>query len=531
MRGFGRATLPGVHLRQSVPNLMMRKGDVVAEIRKRTLLRHPLAAVGGAMVLAGGALFMILMLVDLTSATENPYRSLVTFIFAPFIVTVGAILLLASIWVQVHQARRRGESVRFTLSIDPSDPVYMKNLWLFLGLAAGLIIIVIYSGTKAYDLTDSVRFCGETCHLVMEPQNVTYHNSPHARVPCVECHIGPGASFWVKSKFDGLRQVYATTFNTYSRPIETPIRNLRPAQETCEECHWPQQFYGDKLVTHTYYRTDDKNSPWTINLLVKIGGGNPRTGKLEGIHWHMIGPNKVQYIATDTKRRQIPWIRLITPSGDTVVYTDPNGDVPNPDDPDVEIRNFDCMDCHNRPSHLFRPPAVALNLALSTRAISPDLPYIRKVGLDLLNAEYATRDAAHAAIASGLTTYYETEYPETAGPAKEKIGQAAQRLLEIYDDNFFPEMKTDYRARENHLSHFVGDGCFRCHDGVKQDKDGNTISHGCKTCHLIIAQGPSEDIQQLEGNLSGLDFTHPEDIDEAWREMKCTECHDRTSGY
>jgi hypothetical protein len=189
------------------------------------------------------------------------------------------------------------------------------------------------------------------------------------------------------------------------------------------------------------------------------------------------------------------------------------------------------MDCHNRPSHLFRPPAVALNLALSTRAILPDLPFIRKVGLDLLNAEYDTRDAAHAAIVSGLTTYYETEYPGTAGSEKDKIDLAAQRLLEIYDDNFFPEMKTDYRARENHLSHFVGDGCFRCHDGVKQDKNGNTISHDCKTCHLIIAQGPSEDIQQLEGNLTGLDFKHPEDIDEAWREMKCTECHDRTSGY
>lgn len=498
---------------------------------RRTLFRHPLAAVGGAMVMAGGALFLILLLIDFTSGAENPYRSLVTFVFAPLIVTLGAVLFILSVWLQVRGARRRGETVKFNLSIDPADPAYMKNLWLFLGLAAGLVILIIYSGTKAYEATDSVGFCGETCHTVMEPQSITYHNSPHARVPCVECHIGPGASFWVKSKFDGIRQLFATTFNTYERPVETPIRNLRPAQETCEECHWPQQFYGEKLRTNTYYRTDKDNSPWTINLLVKIGGGNPRTGRLEGIHWHMIGSNTVDYIANDWKRREIPWVRLINAAGDTVIYTRPGDEVPDPDDPGVEIRRFDCMDCHNRPSHLFTPPATALNLALSTRALSPELPYIRQVGLDLLNADYADRDAAHAAIASGLKAYYDDEHPEAARAAHDKIDIAVATLIRVYDQNFFPEMKTDYRARENHLSHFVNDGCFRCHDGVMQDSAGNTLSHDCTTCHLIVAQGASENIDDLETDLTGLEFEHPEDIDQAWKEMKCTECHDPESGY
>jgi len=502
-----------------------------ADQKRRTLFRHPLAAVGGAMALAGGALFVVLLLIEFTAGTENPYRSLVTFMLAPFIVTLGVALFLLSVWIQVRLARRRGETVRFNLSIDPTDPGYMKNLWLFLGLVAALVIIIIYSGTEAYDATDSVAFCGETCHTVMEPQNVTYHNSPHARVLCAECHIGPGASFWVKSKFDGLRQVYATTFNTFSRPIETPIMNLRPAQETCEECHWPRQFYGDKLVTRTYYRTDESNSPWTISLLVKIGGGNPRTGKLEGIHWHMIGPNKIEYIATDTKRHQIPWVRVIRESGDTVTYTDRGADVPDPNDPNVEIRRFDCMDCHNRPSHLFMPPAVALNLALSTRRISPGLPFIRKVGLDLLNAEYTTREQAHDSIASGLRAFYQREYADLASLPTGEINKAAEELGVIYRQNFFPEMKTDYRARENHLSHFVNNGCFRCHNDEMQDAEGNMISHGCSTCHVIVAQGPNDRVSELEQNLDGLEFRHPEDIADAWKEMKCTECHDPQSGY
>jgi len=500
-------------------------------VTRRTLFRHPLAAIGGALFLAGGALFVVLLMIEFTSATENPYRSLVTFVIAPFIITAGFGLFLFSIWMQVRSARRRGEKVRFNLTIDPADPAYMKNLWLFLGLTAFLVITVIYSGTKAYEATDSVSFCGETCHEVMEPQSVTYHNSPHARVPCVECHIGPGASFWVKAKFDGVRQLFATALNTYSRPIETPVMNLRPAQETCEECHWPQQFYGDKLVTRTYYRTDEDNSPWTINLLVKIGGGNPRTGHLEGIHWHMIGSNRVEYIATDEKRQNVPWVRLINEAGDTTIYTDPGADIPDPSDPQTEVRKFDCMDCHNRPSHLFRPPAVALNLALSTGQMSRDLPYIRSIGLDLLNSEYATRDEAVAALSTRLMEYYQENYPDLAASRKDEIEAAAGVLRDIYNINFFPEMKTDYRARENNLSHFVNDGCFRCHDGVKENAEGNTISSGCGTCHLIVAQGPSENTDDLESKLTGLEFTHPEDIDEAWKEMKCTECHDSESGY
>jgi len=467
---------------------------------RRTLFRHPLAAIGGALFLAGGALFVVLLMIEFTGGAENPYRSLVTFVIAPFIVTAGFGLFMISIWLQIRTARKRGETVRFNLSIDPTDPGYMKNLRRFLGLTAALVILVIYSGTKAYEATDSVTFCGETCHEVMEPQSVTYHNSPHARVPCVECHIGPGASFWVKAKFDGVRQLFATALNSFSRPIETPVHNLRPAQETCESCHWPRQFYGEKMVAHTYYRTDEENSPWTINLLVKIGGGNPRTGQLEGIHWHMQGENRIEYIAADEKRQMIPWVRLIASSGDTTVYTHPDLEQPDFDDPELEIRNFDCMDCHNRPSHLFTPPATAINLALSARRISPDLPYIRQTGLDLLNAAYVDRDAAHEAIGRGLHDYYGEDYPETVETQKAKIDEATKTLTAIYDENFFPEMNTDYRVRENNLSHFVNDGCFRCHDGVMSDADGNTISNDCSTCHLIVAQGASENLDDLESS-------------------------------
>jgi hypothetical protein len=504
----------------------------MAEItKKRTLFRHPLAAFGGALFIAGGFIFLILLLIDVTSSTGNPYRSLVTFIGVPFIIFMGFAMFVLSIYLQVRAARRRGEKVKFNFSIDPSDPGYMRNLWLFLAFLAVLVFVMAYSGSKAYEATDSVGFCGATCHVVMEPQNVTYHNSPHARVACVDCHIGHGASFYVKSKIDGIRQLYATASNSFPRPIETPVVNLRPAQETCESCHWPRQFYGQKMVTHTYYRTDEENSPWTIKLLVKIGGGNPRTGEEEGIHWHMLNRNKVEYIATDVKRNNIVWIRMTDPDGKITVYQEPGAEMPDTTDPLVEIRRFDCMDCHNRPSHSFLPPAKGMNLALSTRRISPDLPYIRDIGLDLLNADYETKAEALEKIEQKLWHYYRENYSDLAVESKYLIDQAVEALWNIYSENFFPEMKTDYRVRTNYLSHFVNDGCFRCHDGVKENVKGETIDRDCDACHLIVAQGSSDNVEDLVSNIAGLEFQHPEDIDGAWQEMSCTECHTPESGY
>jgi hypothetical protein len=501
------------------------------EREQRSLYRHPLAAVGGALIFAGTFAFVVLSAIDIATDAENPYRSLVTFIGAPAIFTVGIILFLIAAKLQVNAARRRGERIHWVLRVEPSNPRYMRNLWAFLGLSAMFVAIVGWSGYKAYEATDSVSFCGESCH-VMDPQNVTYANGPHARVACVDCHIGPGGSFWVKSKIDGIRQVWATLTNSYDRPIHTPVTSLRPAQQTCEGCHWPDQFFGQKLVNNTYYRTDEANSPWTISLLVNVGGGNPRTGELEGIHWHMLSSKDVEYIATDEQRQEIPWVRVTdTETGEVNTYTDPGVDVPDPDDPKTEVRVFDCVDCHNRPSHNFEPPATAINLEITKGNISRDLPFIRSLGLDLLNAEYETGSEASSAIANGVVDFYNAEYPELAFPMQEQINAAVAVLQRVFANNFFPEYNTDYRSRINNLSHFVNDGCFRCHFTDLQTETGQLMSSDCQSCHSIVAQGPTDAIASLDDDLGGLTFEHPVNIGEVWQTVPCTQCHNPASGY
>jgi len=507
-----------------------RESETKAEaVEGRSLYRHPLAAVGGALVVAGILGFAILAFVDLSSPAGNPYRGLVTFIGFPSVVLLGLILFLLAIRIQVVRARRRGEHVRFNLRFEPSNPRYMRSLALFGILTAMLLGTVAWGGYKGYEVTDSATFCGEACHTVMNPQWVTYQQSPHARVACAECHIGPGASFFVRAKIDGIRQVVAVLTNSYDRPVPTPVTSLRPAQQTCEGCHWPDQFYGEKLVTKTYYRTNEANSPWTISLLMKVGGGNPRTGKQEGIHWHMLGENKIEYVTTDKKRQQMIWVRFTDgETGKVTVFKRPDA-VVDPDSPDVEVRILDCMDCHNRPSHDFLPPATAINLEMTKGTISKDLPFVRWQGLTLLNAPYDTKPEADEAIRSGLLAYYAKQYPGKVDQGQ--VEKAADTLVRIYDANFFPEMKTDYRAREDNLSHFVNDGCFRCHFSDLESDDGTRISSSCNSCHTIAAQGPSDNLADIENSVAGLAFQHPVDIGDAWKQIKCTQCHTPAQGY
>ena len=129
---------------------------------------------------------------------------------------------------------------------------------------------------QTYQYTDSVQFCGTACHVPMKPEYTTYLQSPHARVACVECHVGPGADWYVRSKLNGVHQLFDVVLNTVPRPIETPLGNLRPARETCEQCHWPQRFIGDIDRTDYHYLSDETNTPFAVRLELKVGGGRAR---------------------------------------------------------------------------------------------------------------------------------------------------------------------------------------------------------------------------------------------------------------
>lgn len=320
--------------------------------QRPSLLRNWLSLAGLVIVVGSIFSFLLLFLMDVMAHSANPYVGLLTFVVAPAFMILGLLVTAVGAW---RERRKLGQAGGLLPSIvvDLTRPRDRRILGYFIAGSLVFLLVSALGSYHTYHFSESVEFCGRTCHKVMQPELVTYEHGSHARVSCVDCHIGKGATWFVRSKLSGTYQLYATTFNKYPRPVPTPINNLRPAQETCEQCHWPQKFVGNLEHTYTYFLANETNSPFTLSLLIKVGGGDPTHGPTDGIHWHMNVGKVVEYVATDKSRQKIPWVRFTDEQGvvsvfHTKSYTNPP--------PASEIRRMDCMDCHNRPAHKYKTP-------------------------------------------------------------------------------------------------------------------------------------------------------------------------------
>jgi hypothetical protein len=313
-------------------------------------------------------------------------------------------------------------------------------------------------------------------------------DSPHSRVGCVQCHIGPGASWFVRSKLSGARQVLAVTAGTYSRPIPSPVRELRPARETCEQCHWPRKFHGNKLVVRTKYAEDEANTPSTSVLMLRIGGEGPLGAA--GIHGrHLDISERIQYLTTDDKRQVIPRVRYRDDRGRVTEYATEGA--PSADGTG-EWRAMDCMDCHNRPTHAFDLPERGVDRAIGEGRISPTLPWARKEAVRLLRADYPDRDTAARSIADGFAAFYADGHPAVYRERRKDVDAAVEAVQAIYHRNVFPEMKVGWGTYANNVGHEDFPGCFRCHDDQHKAADGRVITQDCSACHAVLAMEESD---------------------------------------
>ncbi len=373
-------------------------------------------------------------------------------------------------------------------AIDLRLPMVRRTLeWVALATVINLLII----GTASYrgvEYMDSTSFCGTTCHQVMDPEYTAYQNSPHARVACVECHIGPGAGWFVRSKLSGLRQVVAVTFHTYSRPIPSPVKYLRPARDTCEHCHWPQRFTGDKFLVNTSYKDDEKNTPQTDVLLLKVGGHGWQ-GSV-GIHGrHLADAARIRYISTDAERQTIPVVYYTDDKGKTTEFVSSDAKATQQQLDNGEHRVMDCIDCHNRPTHAFDLPDNAVDKRMSLGRISPELPYIRKKAVEVLKVNYPSREIAKQSITDEINNFYRTNYPQIYQTRRSLVQQAGEEVSGIYLRNIFPDMHVAWGTHPSNLGHNDSPGCFRCHDGSHTSADGQTITNDCSACHQVLAAG------------------------------------------
>jgi nitrate/TMAO reductase-like tetraheme cytochrome c subunit len=466
------------------------------ELRKRLALWfRPAVYLGenkttlaGAVLTTAAAVTMVAFWVIevLFGLSIHPYVGIIIFLILPGIFVFGLILMPVGALLRRRVLRKQGLLPEVYPQIDFRKRSLRRAFsWVVLLTFFNVAIL----GTASYrgvEYMDSVQFCGQTCHTVMTPEFTAYQNSPHQRVACVQCHIGPGAPWFVRSKLSGARQVFAVTFHTYSRPIPSPVKFLRPARETCEQCHWPQKFTGDKFLVRTKYSDDEKNTALTTVLVLKIGG-HTWQGAV-GIHGrHLDTLERIRYVSTDGRRQVIPRVSYLDDSGSTVEFISNDIKVTPEQLARGEHRSMDCMDCHNRPTHAFQMPERAVDTELSEGRISPELPYIKKKAVELLRAEYPDRETARQRILSSIADFYRTSYPETYRDHRALVETAAQGVAAIYLRNVFPEMKLTWGTHPNNLGHEDFPGCFRCHDGSHASADGRIIRNDCNACHTILA--------------------------------------------
>ena len=447
-----------------------------------SITRNGISLIGTALAAAALVLIASLFMMEKIGFEGGPYLGILTYLILPMIFVTGLILIPIGALIWRRKARRMpgGEGTPLMPVFDLNVPKTRR--WVLMFVVATMVnVVVLASATyKGVEVMESVEFCGTACHAVMEPEHTAHARSPHSRVKCAGCHIGPGADWFVKSKLDGAWQLVSVALDLYPRPIPTPLHDLRPARDTCEQCHWPTKFVGDKLTVTHQYEDDETNTEVTTALLLRVGGSNGAEHS-SGIHWHVNPDVEIRYRSDET-REDIYEVEFTDVDGTVTEYADRKA----PEDGGV-WRSMDCVDCHNRPSHIYQAPGSEIDLAISNGLIDRSLPFVKRESLRIIDAEYPSHEDARVAITEQLGQYYADNYPGLAVEQSVAITAAAQALGDIYSVNVFPQMKVWWNTYPNHIGHEESPGCFRCHDKKMRTAERVQISSDCDTCHVILA--------------------------------------------
>jgi len=453
---------------------------------------NPISLAGGALTSASGVTMIGFWLVEIFGrVNENPYLGIIFFLLLPAAFIGGLGLIPVGVFLRRRTLQKAGQIPAEFPKIDLNDRMFRHGLDIVLVATIANLLVVAVASYRGAAYMDSPQFCGQSCH-VMHPEYTAYKISPHSHVACAECHIGSGAGSYVRAKVNGTKQLVEVTFHPfasiapkyipdYPTPIPSPVMSLRPARDICEACHTPAKFIGEKLLVKSSFADDEKNTETQTVVLLHLGGRDSLS-HLTGIHGVHLG--HIEYITSDPTRTTIPWVQKRNADGSETVFAaaDAGSGVPK-----GERRVMDCIDCHNRAAHTFVTPEEAINRAMAEGAISPDLPWVHKEGMELLKANYASEEDAKAKIPAALQAFYLSQNPAVLAAKAGAVKAASDELVTLYSQNVFPYMKVTWGTHPNNIGHMSYPGCFRCHDGGHAAKDGTSITQDCAACHNLLA--------------------------------------------
>jgi nitrate/TMAO reductase-like tetraheme cytochrome c subunit len=452
---------------------------------------NPISLAGGAITSAAGVTMIGFWLLDtFARPIVNPYLGIIFFLLLPGLFVLGLLLIPVGVFLRRKKLQQAGQIPAEFPKIDLNDRIFRHGLDIVLVATILNLLVVSVATYRGAAYMDSPQFCGQSCH-VMHPEFTAYKVSAHSHVACADCHIGSGAASYFKAKVNGTKQLIEVSLHPiagmskhipdYPTPIPSPVQNLRPAREICEGCHTPAKFIGEKLLVKSSFADDEKNTE-TQSVVVLHLGGRDSLSHLSGIHGVHLG--HIEYISTDSTRTTIPWVQRRNEDGSVTEFSASpvKGAVQQ-----GERRVMDCIDCHNRAAHTMQTAEDALNRAMAEGAVSPELPWVHKKGLELLKGNYATEAEARAKIPEQLTAFYRSEHPDVLAAKPQLVKAAGDGLVTVFTTNVFPEMKVTWGTHPNHIGHMSYPGCFRCHDGDHTAKDGKAITQDCAVCHNLLA--------------------------------------------
>ncbi len=453
---------------------------------------NPISLTGGAITTGSGVTMISYWLAELSGhLSDNPYLGIIFFLILPFVFLLGLALIPIGIFLRRRKLRKAGQIPAEFPRIDLNDRIFRHGVDIVLVATIVNFLVVATASYHGAEYMDSPQFCSRSCH-VMTPEFTAYKISPHSHVACVECHIGTGAQAYFSAKVNGTKQLIEVTFHplaglapkivpNYPTPIPSPVTSLRPARYTCEGCHTPTRFDGDKLLVKSSFADDEQNTESQTVLVLHLGGQDSLSRRI-GIHGVHLG--HIEYITTDPTRTTIPWVERTNPDGSKTAYI---ASALNGAQPQGERRTMDCVDCHNRAAHTFVTAEEAINSAMADGSINPSLPWIHKEGLELLKGDYTSQEEAGIRIPQQLEAFYKAQSPDVLAQEADLVKQAGQELVTLYDQNVFPFMKVTWGTHPNHIGHQEYPGCFRCHDGDHAAKDSTSITQDCSACHNLLA--------------------------------------------
>jgi hypothetical protein len=445
--------------------------------RPGTLVRHPLAIAGAFITAVSAVVFLALLTAALIGLFDNPYAGLVVFVGIPAVFVLGIVLVPIGMWLQRRKLARHPETVDDWPVYDFRLARVRRAVLLFTAAGALGVAVALVAGYGSLHWMESPTFCGQACHVPMQPQFTAWQAGPHARIACVNCHVGEGARGFVQAKLAGTRQLVHVMTGTYPRPVPAGAQVPFGGHElTCGRCHQPMKIPGDVIRVKREYADDDRSTETMTVLLMHVGRANP-TGR--AIHWHADPSTSVEFASSDAARQTITYVKTTSPDGTVKEYF-AEGAAGKPLQAE-SLRRMDCVDCHNMVGHrIATAPEQAVDRAIADGAVSRALPFARREAVRLLKTSYTNSDEASRRIDEELRRFYAAQ-SGTIDP--QALGRAVSALQNAYARNVFSTMKVSWGSYPDNTGHMASPGCFRCHDGSHTAKDGTTIGSECEYCH------------------------------------------------